>query len=276
MGNWNSHHHRERSLLYPSTPVSLTSLAVTITENIRWFHPCLRICIFGMENLYVPLVILTIEDFWKACFCPSLFYWLWVPRRGWLPWWFSSKEPACQYRSCRRAGSIFGSGRSPGEGNGNPLRDSCPENLMDREAWQATVHSVAKSQTWLKRVSTHASMRGDFHLVFGAWLNLMIKISSSEWGLCQLHGPVLSDWASSVAGFPACCGIRALSHPQRFPDKQLRCCIHCCWIPSLSIGSLWPAQGAGKSRDRSATELPGFLSALVIRRILCLAELQGF
>ena len=40
--------------------------------------------------------------------------------------------------------SIPGSGRSPGEGNGNPLQYSCLENPMDRGAWQATVHSVPK------------------------------------------------------------------------------------------------------------------------------------
>ena len=46
-------------------------------------------------------------------------------------------------------GSIPGLGRSPGEGNGNPLQYSCLENPMDREAWQATVHGVAKSRTRL-------------------------------------------------------------------------------------------------------------------------------
>ena len=46
-------------------------------------------------------------------------------------------------------GSIPGSGRSPGEGNGNPLQYSCLENPMDRGAWLATVHGVAKSQTRL-------------------------------------------------------------------------------------------------------------------------------
>ena len=40
-------------------------------------------------------------------------------------------------------------GRSPGGGNGNPLQDSCLENPMDRGACWATVHGVAKSQTWL-------------------------------------------------------------------------------------------------------------------------------
>ena len=47
----------------------------------------------------------------------------------------------------RDAGSIPGSGRSPGEGNGNPLQYSCLGNPMDRGAWQATVHGVTKSQT---------------------------------------------------------------------------------------------------------------------------------
>ena len=46
-------------------------------------------------------------------------------------------------------GSIPGSGRSSGEGNGNPLQYSCLENPMDRGAWWATVHGVAKSQTRL-------------------------------------------------------------------------------------------------------------------------------
>ena len=46
--------------------------------------------------------------------------------------------------SAEDAGSIPGLGRSPGEGNGNPLQYSCLENPMYREAWQATLHGVAK------------------------------------------------------------------------------------------------------------------------------------
>ena len=46
-------------------------------------------------------------------------------------------------------GSIPGSGRSPGEGNGNPLQYSCLENPMDGGDWWATVHGVAKSRTRL-------------------------------------------------------------------------------------------------------------------------------
>ena len=41
-------------------------------------------------------------------------------------------------------GSVPGSGRSPGEGNDNPVQYSCLENPMDREAWQAIIHGVAK------------------------------------------------------------------------------------------------------------------------------------
>ena len=47
-------------------------------------------------------------------------------------------------RDIRDADSIPGLGRSPGEGNGNPLQYSYPENPMDRGTWQATVHKVTK------------------------------------------------------------------------------------------------------------------------------------
>ena len=49
----------------------------------------------------------------------------------------------------RDGGSIPGSGRSPGEGNGNPLQYPCLENPMDRGAWWAISHGVAKSRTRL-------------------------------------------------------------------------------------------------------------------------------
>ena len=54
------------------------------------------------------------------------------------------KESAC---NAGDPGSIPGSGRSSGEGNGNPLQYSCLENPMDRGAWQVTPHGVAKSLT---------------------------------------------------------------------------------------------------------------------------------
>ena len=58
----------------------------------------------------------------------------------------NSKESAC---NAGDPGSIPGSGRSPEEGNGNPLQYSCLEKPTDRGAWQTTVHRVAKSWTRL-------------------------------------------------------------------------------------------------------------------------------
>ena len=52
-------------------------------------------------------------------------------------------------------GSICGSGRYPGEGNGNPLQYSCLGNPIDRGAWEATVHGVAKTQTWLGELNNN-------------------------------------------------------------------------------------------------------------------------
>ena len=52
------------------------------------------------------------------------------------------KESSC---NAGDQGSIPGSGRSPGEGNGNPLQYSCLENSMDKGAWQAIVRGVTKS-----------------------------------------------------------------------------------------------------------------------------------
>jgi len=52
---------------------------------------------------------------------------------------------------------IPGSGRSPGEGNGNLLQYSCLKNPMDRGAWQAAVHGVTKSWTRLNDLTTTAA-----------------------------------------------------------------------------------------------------------------------
>ena len=83
--------------------------------------------------------------------------------------WEQSKHPTANYVSGFPCGSdgkvsacsvgdtglISGSGRSPKEGNGNPLQYPCLENSMGRGAWQVTVHGVAKSRTQLKQPSTH-------------------------------------------------------------------------------------------------------------------------
>ena len=66
-----------------------------------------------------------------------------------LPFGSVVKNPPANAGDAGDMGLIPGLGRSPGEGNGNPLQYSCWENPMDREDWLAIVHGVAKSQTCL-------------------------------------------------------------------------------------------------------------------------------
>ena len=63
----------------------------------------------------------------------------------------SGKESTCQCRRQRRPGFDPWVGKIPRKGNGNPVQCSCLENPMDRGAWRATVHRVAKTQTQLKQ-----------------------------------------------------------------------------------------------------------------------------
>ena len=61
--------------------------------------------------------------------------------------WCSGQQFACQHR--RVGFDPSGSGRSPGEGNGNPLQYSCLGNPMDRWAWWATIHELTKRHDWV-------------------------------------------------------------------------------------------------------------------------------
>ena len=63
------------------------------------------------------------------------------------------KKPTCQYRKCKRHRCNPWGWRSPGEGDGNPLKYSCLKNPVDRGAWWGTVHRVAKSQTPVKQLN---------------------------------------------------------------------------------------------------------------------------
>ena len=83
-------------------------------------------------------------------------FFLLSPSYGAFPDGSVVKNPPANAGDARDTGSIPGLGRSPGEGNGNPLQYSCLENPMDRGAWQAAVHGVARSQTRLKRLSSRA------------------------------------------------------------------------------------------------------------------------
>ena len=77
-------------------------------------------------------------------------------RKKEFPGGSDSEESACNVGD---PGSIPGSGRSPGKGNGNPLQYSCLENPMDRGAWGSKVHGVSKSWTQLTHTTPMKTLR---------------------------------------------------------------------------------------------------------------------
>ena len=101
-------------------------------------------------------------------------------------------------------GSIPGSRKSPGEGNSNPLQNSCLENPTNRGAWQATVHRVTKSLTWLEWRSMHTLSSEE--LLCGHHWTLPICI------LFSLLAPGLLKRDFGIFFFP--------SHPERSSDSQ--------------------------------------------------------
>ena len=115
--------------------------------------------------------------------------------------------------------SVPGLGKSPGGEHGNPLQCSCLGNPMDRGAWRAPVHRVAKSWTQLKQFSTHTCMGGPHPVFRGPEKNKeqresllsLSDCSSQETGLFCLDwgiGPMVlrspdSDFTTSTPGSPA-------------------------------------------------------------------------
>ena len=106
-----------------------------------------------------------------------------------LPWWLSSKESACNAEATGDAGSIPGSGRSSGEGDGNPLQGSCLENSMKRGAWWATAHGVAKSWTGLKLLS----MQHTTAYLLG-WPQFKVLYNTQLWQGCIEIGTHIHCW----------------------------------------------------------------------------------
>ena len=84
---------------------------------------------------------------------------------------------------------IPGLGRSPGEGNGWPFQYSCLENPMNRGAWRATAHGVAKSRARLKRLGTHktCTWKSTFLLMFSRKIYFRKK-ERCQWTCCSGEG----------------------------------------------------------------------------------------
>ena len=125
------------------------------------------------------------SKFQRSCLEGFLFFPFYPPLWG-FPGGACSKEPACQCRRCK----IPGLGRSPGGGPGNPAQYSCLEKPIDRGAWQATVHGVAQSRTWMKRLSTHPALWSQH------WTDSKVKWlceRSSLQGCRKVHLGMLND-----------------------------------------------------------------------------------
>ena len=117
-------------------------LFIFFWKNILSLGGWLMLCPLQSQTLYLDLTdyhpficslnrYISIECLLSVRYCP--------------PQWLSGKESACQCRRCRFDLWV---GKTPGEGNGNPLHYSCLRNPMDRGAWRATVQGVVKSRTW--------------------------------------------------------------------------------------------------------------------------------
>ena len=136
----------------------------------------------------------------------------------------------------------LGSGRLPGEGNGNPLQRSCPENPVNGGTWWAAVHRVAQSRTRLKRLSMHVCIgegNGNPLQYFGlenprdrgAWWAAIYGVAQSWTRL---------KWLSSSSVVEMCCG----------------CVINLCYdISASSLQSwLWSSLVAQTVKKPSAKE----------------------
>ena len=127
------------------------------------------------------------------------------------------KNPSANAEAAGDVGLIPGSGRSPGEGNVNPLQYSCLENPTDRGSWRATVCEV-QSET------TEATWHTQMHTVLSGW--------SNTWGystglLLQLSGWILSLEAPEITTSPAMKvkmlvtqSCPALCNPMGFPRQE--------------------------------------------------------
>ena len=113
---------------------------------------------------------------WRVCSQHIFLVWIlvWVGLLRWL----SSEESTCNAGETRDAGSVPGSGRSSGGGNGNPLQYSCLATPRDRGAWQATVHGVTKSWTRLSDTHTHTHT---LSTVLSALLQQTIDYHGMQW-----------------------------------------------------------------------------------------------
>ena len=149
----------ERLVHLPTRILSLKHWPSFWKKNDSWIglikshYDIISAAVFGLPFSSSPWTLHSPE------ICPSWLKYILLPSPlsllG-LPWCPCGKESACNAGDARDEGSIPGSGRSPGGGEGNPLQYYCLENSLDREVWWNTVHRVTKSRIPTEYIHTHA------------------------------------------------------------------------------------------------------------------------
>ena len=150
---------------------------------LRWDQSLmLHLSLLPGRNFNAPLTFLSVLRIMSCTSRNTLtvfFKWIWI-QYDYLP-------TTCHnfWRNLRNSmqetqGSIFESGRSPGEGNGNPLQYCCLRNPMDTGAWWATVHRVAKNQKQLITAQLKESSGFSFYHNFLFFLKDIHHIAASS------------------------------------------------------------------------------------------------
>ena len=140
------HIHLHCSGILRNLSITLNHFWILSVSELVWPpHILFALCITTSEIIHFYQFFLDPQVWWSCGhrnLMESIFLWAMLMTTG--------KESACNTGDM---GSIPESGRSPGEGNGNPLQYSCLENPMDRGAWWAAVHGVPKSRPQLSTCS---------------------------------------------------------------------------------------------------------------------------
>ena len=98
------------------------------------------------------------------------------------PRWLSGKTTPANAGNTRDSGLIPGLERSPGEGKGNPFQYCCLGNFMDRGAWRATIHGVAKRRD----LATEQQQHGCFYTTWWSWEVVADTESCKGWNIYHL------------------------------------------------------------------------------------------
>ena len=161
---------------------------------------------------------------------------LWFRAMWGFPGGSDGKASAC---NAGDPSSIPGSGRSPGKGNGNPLQYSCLENPMDRGAWWATVHGVAKSRT---RLSHFTSLHFNTDL-----LSCFILVVTF---VPEKINEVYTGWWSLFLG-----------KERTRKQVSIKCCCHAQFLgqilPHISENESYPGEGMLGCRGKEPVDSGG-------------------